>query len=58
MDECGSMDEFVDGEIGENSKLLIDLLRDLKKKEDFLQGQVCIANDKYLFNAILSWDST
>lgn len=36
------MDEFLDSEIGENSKLLIDLLRDLKKKEDLLQGQVCI----------------
>ena len=35
------MDEFLDREIGENSKLLTDLLRDLRKKEDFLQGQVC-----------------
>ena len=34
------MDEFLDGEIGENSKLLSDLLRGLKKKESLLQGQV------------------
>lgn len=34
------MDDFVDDEIGENSKLLLDLLRGLKKKEDFLEGQV------------------
>ena len=34
------MDEFLDGEIGENSKLLPDLFRGLKKKETLLQGQV------------------
>ena len=34
------MDEFLDEEIGENSKLLPDLLRGLKKKENYLQGQV------------------
>ena len=35
-----AMDEFLDGEIGENSKLLPDLLRGLKKEETLLQGQV------------------
>ena len=35
------MDDFLDEEIGENVKLLPDLLRGLKKKEDLLQGQVC-----------------
>ena len=34
------MDAFLDDEIGESSKLLPDLLRGLRKKEDLLQGQV------------------
>ena len=36
-----AMDDFLDDEIGEKSKLLPDLLRALKKKEGLLQGQVC-----------------
>ena len=34
------MDAFLDDEIGESSKLLPDLLRGLRKKENLLQGQV------------------
>ena len=41
------MDEFLDGEIGDNSKLLPDLLRGLKKKESTLQDQA--SQNSFLF---------
>jgi len=34
------MDNFLDDAIGDNSKLLVDLLRSLKKEESVLRGQV------------------
>lgn len=40
VNSASSMDDFLDDEIGENSKLLPDLLRGLKKKEALLEGQV------------------
>ena len=41
------MDEFLDDEIGDNIKLLPDLLRGLKKKESVLQDQA--SQDSFLF---------
>ena len=36
------MDAYLDDAIGDNSKLLVDLLRSLKKEEKILCGQVFV----------------